>query len=45
MAGTPEKILEHLLEAMRLDATFYDPMGEHQAALGGGETHMLSWGP
>ncbi|KYO20015.1 hypothetical protein Y1Q_0009489 [Alligator mississippiensis] len=26
MAGTPEKILEHLLEAMRLDATFYDPM-------------------
>uniref|UniRef100_A0A8C0B2E6 Rap guanine nucleotide exchange factor 3 n=1 Tax=Buteo japonicus TaxID=224669 RepID=A0A8C0B2E6_9AVES len=26
MAGTPEKILEHLLEFMRLDATLYDPM-------------------
>ncbi|XP_043362201.1 rap guanine nucleotide exchange factor 3 isoform X3 [Dermochelys coriacea] len=26
MAGTPEKILEHLLEAMRLDATFSDPL-------------------
>uniref|UniRef100_A0A8C8SMV7 Rap guanine nucleotide exchange factor 3 n=1 Tax=Pelusios castaneus TaxID=367368 RepID=A0A8C8SMV7_9SAUR len=25
MAGTPDKILEHLLEAMRLDATFSDP--------------------
>uniref|UniRef100_A0A8C7EFP9 Rap guanine nucleotide exchange factor 3 n=1 Tax=Nothoprocta perdicaria TaxID=30464 RepID=A0A8C7EFP9_NOTPE len=25
MAGTPEKILEHLLEFMRLDATLYDP--------------------
>lgn len=27
MAGTPEKILEHLLEFMRLDATLYDPVG------------------
>uniref|UniRef100_A0A8C0FU77 Rap guanine nucleotide exchange factor 3 n=1 Tax=Bubo bubo TaxID=30461 RepID=A0A8C0FU77_BUBBB len=26
MAGTPEKILEHLLEFMRLDATLYDPV-------------------
>uniref|UniRef100_U3K715 Rap guanine nucleotide exchange factor 3 n=1 Tax=Ficedula albicollis TaxID=59894 RepID=U3K715_FICAL len=26
MAGTPEKILEHLLEFMRLDATVYDPV-------------------
>uniref|UniRef100_A0A452GLW4 Uncharacterized protein n=1 Tax=Gopherus agassizii TaxID=38772 RepID=A0A452GLW4_9SAUR len=26
MAGTPDKILEHLLEAMRLDATFSDPL-------------------
>ncbi|NWQ72110.1 RPGF3 factor, partial [Neopipo cinnamomea] len=26
MAGTPEKILEHLLEFMRLDATLYDPL-------------------
>ncbi|XP_074835722.1 rap guanine nucleotide exchange factor 3 isoform X2 [Carettochelys insculpta] len=26
MAGTPEKILEYLLEAMRLDATFSDPL-------------------
>uniref|UniRef100_A0A8C0H8T7 Rap guanine nucleotide exchange factor 3 n=1 Tax=Chelonoidis abingdonii TaxID=106734 RepID=A0A8C0H8T7_CHEAB len=26
MAGTPDKILEHLLEAMRLDATFSDPV-------------------
>ncbi|XP_071588591.1 rap guanine nucleotide exchange factor 3-like isoform X2 [Heliangelus exortis] len=25
VAGTPEKILEHLLEFMRLDATLYDP--------------------
>lgn len=28
MAGTPEKILEHLLEFMRLDATLYDPVGK-----------------
>ncbi|KAM6395085.1 rap guanine nucleotide exchange factor 3 isoform 2-T2 [Rhynochetos jubatus] len=26
VAGTPEKILEHLLEFMRLDATLYDPV-------------------
>ncbi|XP_014749640.1 PREDICTED: rap guanine nucleotide exchange factor 3-like, partial [Sturnus vulgaris] len=26
MAGTPEKILEHLLEFMRLDATLHDPV-------------------
>ncbi|XP_010176881.1 PREDICTED: rap guanine nucleotide exchange factor 3, partial [Mesitornis unicolor] len=26
VAGTPEKILEHLLEFMRLDATLYDPL-------------------
>uniref|UniRef100_K7FGB1 Rap guanine nucleotide exchange factor 3 n=1 Tax=Pelodiscus sinensis TaxID=13735 RepID=K7FGB1_PELSI len=26
MAGTPDKILEYLLEAMRLDATFSDPL-------------------
>ncbi|NXD68868.1 RPGF3 factor, partial [Eolophus roseicapillus] len=26
MAGTPEKILEHLLEFMRLDAMLYDPV-------------------
>ncbi|XP_053907519.1 rap guanine nucleotide exchange factor 3 isoform X2 [Cuculus canorus] len=26
MAGTPEKILEHLLEFMRLDTTLYDPV-------------------
>ncbi|NXC22506.1 RPGF3 factor, partial [Corythaeola cristata] len=26
MAGTPEKILEHLLEFMRLEATLYDPV-------------------
>ncbi|XP_035757320.1 rap guanine nucleotide exchange factor 3 [Egretta garzetta] len=31
MAGTPEKILEHLLEFMRLDATLYDPVGRWAA--------------
>lgn len=35
MAGTPEKILEHLLEFMRLDATLYDPEGR------GGVTPLL----
>lgn len=38
MAGTPEKILEHLLEFMRLDATLYDPMGKWGVS-------PLLWGP
>lgn len=38
MAGTPEKILEHLLEFMRLDATLYDPMGRWGIS-------SLLWGP
>lgn len=35
MAGTPEKILEHLLEFMRLDATLYDPVGRWGPGTGG----------
>lgn len=38
MAGTPEKILEHLLEFMRLDATLYDPVGRWGVI-------PLVWGP
>lgn len=30
MAGTPEKILDYLLETMRSDSTLSDPVGEYK---------------
>uniref|UniRef100_A0A670YUS5 Rap guanine nucleotide exchange factor 3 n=1 Tax=Pseudonaja textilis TaxID=8673 RepID=A0A670YUS5_PSETE len=32
MAGTPEKILDYLLETMRSDSTLSDPVGENQVS-------------